>query len=156
MSVNGIQRLQTMSYQSTLENRSQGKDDVERAIEQHQSHVDQAYEQDLLAIEKDEQARETKSGFTLFGAIFGALTGGIVGLFLGSMISGAVGEAANDGAEDAARQAEKESELAGLEVDRAFDRFEDARSELDDQRSRARDVQKFARELRDAGWTGLS
>lgn len=149
MNTSGIQRLQATQYQSSLQTQTHGREDVERAVDEHGQQVETAYQESLKEIEKEAAARKTQSIWTLIGAI-------VLGPLIGSAIGGAIGGAANDGDEDAAREAHKKSELASLEADKAFEHFEDARSDLEDQQRQAKDVQKFARELRDAGWTGTN
>lgn len=145
----GIQRLQATQYQTSLDRQAHHQEGVENAVDAHASKVEESYDKALLEIEKDKQARKTQSIFTLLGAIF-------MGPLIGSMIGSAIGGAANDGAEGASREAKKDNEIATMEADKAFDAFQDARGELEDAQAQQRDVAKFARELRDMGWTGTN
>ena len=43
-----------------------------------------------------------------------------------------------------------------MEVDKAYDKFENARSSLDEAQRNAHDVEKFSNELRDAKFIGTT
>ena len=147
MSVNGIGRLQSIQMQASVEKQGSAREKVETSIEQHQQHVDESYEQALIEVEHNREARETKGLFGLLGTI-------LLGPIIGTLIGDAIGGWANDGDEAAAREAKKNTGLADLQVDKAYDRFEEAKKGLEESQSQQKDLQKFSRELRDSHWVG--
>lgn len=149
MSISGISRLQSTQHAASLENKNGNQDDVENAVKDHKDRTQQAYKTHLAEIEKAKEARETKSIWTLIGAIF-------LGPLIGTAIGGAIGDAANEGDEDLSRELKKQHGVLDLEVDKSFDRFNEAKNELDDSNDQARQTEKFSRELRDYKWTGTT
>lgn len=149
MSISGISRLQSTQYESNLENKKGDQTDVENAVKEHQARTTDAYKHHLKQIEKEKAARETQSTWTLIGAIF-------LGPLIGTAIGNAIGGAANDGDEEAGRAAKKQVGISDMEVDKAYDKFENARSSLDEAQRNARDVEKFSNELRDAKFIGTT
>ncbi|MFO0727914.1 MAG: hypothetical protein U1E65_29310 [Myxococcota bacterium] len=149
MSTSGISRLQSTQYASNLENKNGDKSDVENAVKDHLARTNDAYQHHLEQIEKEKEARETKSIWTLIGAIF-------LGPLIGTAIGGAIGDAANDGDEGAAREAKKQVGISDMEVDKAFDKFQNARDNLDEAQKNTESVEKFSNELRDAKFIGTN
>jgi hypothetical protein len=149
MSINGISRLQSYQSQARVDKEANARDQAGDALTQHAKKIDESHKLSLAEVEKSKAAREEQSVFTLIFAI-------VLGPLIGSAIGSAIGGAANDDTEAEARELKKQTTLTDLQTDRAFDRFQDKKGELEEARAQLRDTQKFAREVRDMGWNGQS
>ena len=147
MSINGISRLQSFQSQARVDKEANARDQAGDALAQHAKKIDESYKLSLAEVEKNKAAREEQSIFTLVFAI-------VLGPLIGTAIGSAIGGATNDDTEAEARELKKQATLTDVATDRAFDRFQDKKGDLEQARAELSDTQKFAREVRDMGWTG--
>lgn len=149
MSISGISRLQKTQYASNVSKEEAGKQNVDASLKNHKEFIEASHGQSLGEIQKNKEAREEQSIWTLLGAIF-------LGPLVGSLIGGAIGGATNDGEEEAARELKKEASVSDMGAEKAMDQFAEARAALEDTKSEASNLTKFGAELRETGWIGTS
>lgn len=149
MTISGIRQLNQFQYATSVDKEKGAKENVDASLKNHKEFVETAYKQNLAEIEKNKEARETQSTWTLIGAI-------VLGPFIGSAIGGAIGGAANDGDEAAGRELKKQGSISDMGAERAMDAFGEARSRLEETKSDRQGLEKFGAELRDASWSGIT
>lgn len=148
MGLNGVSNLSAIRLEANFHKQEGAREDMETALDNHESQVQEGYDNRLEKIEKDRSARETQAWGNLLGTIFG-------GVLIGTAIGEAIGGWANNGDEADSRALGLEIERNDIRTDRAFEAFEDAQETLEETNEQVDQTINIQNKLNRSGFTGI-
>ncbi len=139
---NAIKVMQTVTFQSNLEDKAAAREDKAQAITDTKKAIDEVHGQRVKKAEEDAQAIRDEFGGRFWGTLIG-------GPLIGTLIGWGIGALAANGNKDASHEAEMQAGLADLDRARGNDDLQNANELVDNADQRESQIDGFMREIRE-------